>query len=135
MAMARDRGDQKGLIMAIYVDPQFRGARIRGNTLWSHMGTDDRSAAGLEALHAFAARLGLRHKWFQDKPRHKHYDLFPSKRALAVKLGAIELSQRDYVRTCGDYPAAASRLIEETWESEPVRVTASVPVRQKDLFD
>lgn len=46
----------------------------------------------LEELHAFAARLGLRRRWFQNK-RLPHYDLAPSKRRLAVSLGAIELDR------------------------------------------
>lgn len=45
-----------------------------------------------EALHAMAAKLGLRRAWFQTKPgrpERDHYDLFRSKRELAIQLGAI----------------------------------------------
>lgn len=47
-------------------------------------------------LHLFAAKLGLRLAWFQDKPSGKHYDLTRSKRELAVKYGAVELDDRPF---------------------------------------
>jgi hypothetical protein len=49
-------------------------------------------------LHAFAARLGLRREWFQSHPRYPHYDLTPTKRQLAVRLGAREVTARQMVR-------------------------------------
>jgi hypothetical protein len=62
---------------------------------WSHMVSD----ASAEELHAFAARLGLRREWSQERPAHAahHYDVVPTKRALAVKLGAVEVSGRELV--------------------------------------
>lgn len=47
----------------------------------------------LEELHAFAARLGMRCSWFQDRPgKLPHYDLTRGRRRVAVHLGAIEAS-------------------------------------------
>jgi hypothetical protein len=43
---------------------------------------------GLEALHAFAKRLGLRREWFQDHRLAPHYDLVPARHAAALELGA-----------------------------------------------
>ena len=40
-------------------------------TTWCHMATDGE----LDELHAFAARLGLRRRWFQ----RDHYDLPPAR--------------------------------------------------------
>jgi hypothetical protein len=52
----------------------------------------------LEVLHAFAARIGLRREWFQNKPGGvPHYDLNAKRRAAAVKAGAIELERRPAV--------------------------------------
>lgn len=47
-----------------------------------------------EELHAMAARIGVARRWHQ-KPGtpHSHYDICLSKRALAVKLGAIEIDR------------------------------------------
>lgn len=118
--------------MAIYVDPIFEWTPVAGHTRWAHMGTDDRSEAGIEALHAFAARLGLRRSWYQNKPHHKHYDLTPSKRRLAVQLGAIELTQREYVRTCGSYPERFRRAFLDDEDRPP---PAAAPPIQKTLFD
>ena len=50
----------------------------------------------LEELHAMARKIGLKRAWFQDT-KTPHYDLTVSKRAMAVKLGAMQLSLRDFV--------------------------------------
>lgn len=79
--------------MTIYVDtirtypPQAikPEARKHGDR-WCHLWTDGE----LEELHAFAARLGLKRTWFQDRRGFPHYDLTPSKRLRAVALGAVE---------------------------------------------
>jgi hypothetical protein len=50
--------------------------------------------AGLEELLAFAGRLGLRGEWIQHQGSPKqHFDLTAAKRALAVRLGAVEVSR------------------------------------------
>lgn len=74
--------------MSVYVDSLFEWS----NGSWSHMMADS-----VDELHAFAAKLGLKRAWFQDKPGHPHYDLRPSKRVLAVRLGAVEVSRREMV--------------------------------------
>lgn len=48
-------------------------------------------ANDLEALHAMAARIGLKRAWFQGDKTFAHYDLTASKRALAVAAGAVEI--------------------------------------------
>ena len=59
-------------------------------TTWCHMATDGE----LEELHAFAARLGLRRRWFQ----RDHYDLPPHGRRAAVALGAEEVATGELLR-------------------------------------
>ncbi len=79
--------------MTIFVDElrDVRSVTGRGRPgLWCHMVSDD----GLEPLHALAHQLGLPQRAFQDHPRHPHYDLTPSLRAQAVRLGAEEVSTR-----------------------------------------
>lgn len=51
----------------------------------------------LGELHAFAAKLGLKRAWFQNKRSGPHYDLTVSKRQAAVALGALELENREFV--------------------------------------
>lgn len=89
--------------MAVYVD-EIRTIRPaddkpqaqRNGNRWCHMTADTE-----DELHAFAVRLGLKRAWYQvggRKAYHwylSHYDLVPSKRALAVKLGAQEVSLRE----------------------------------------
>lgn len=45
----------------------------------------------VEELHTMADRIGLKREWFQPRPEHSinHYDIVPTKRALAIKYGAI----------------------------------------------
>lgn len=77
--------------MSVYVDALFvmRGRDSQAARLgalnghrWCHLMADD-----LETLHAFAARIGMKREWFQGD----HYDLTPSRRAAAVKAGAVEV--------------------------------------------
>lgn len=59
--------------MTVYVDDMRLLARVgRYRARWSHLFTDQ---PDLTELHALAARIGLRRAWFQDHPRHPHYDV------------------------------------------------------------
>ncbi len=68
--------------------------KLRHKT-WCHMVSDVDAAE----LHAFAARLGLKREWSQERPKASahHYDLIASKRALAIQLGAIAVTSRELV--------------------------------------
>jgi len=68
----------------IYVD-DYKGRF--GRMIMCHMMSD----TSLEELHTFADHLGLKREWFQQGSA-PHYDLSQGKRALAVKLGAVEVS-------------------------------------------
>lgn len=70
--------------MTVYIDDmhlypigQFRGMKM------SHMIADTEAE-----LHAMADRIGVARRWYQGD----HYDVALSKRALAVKAGAIEIT-------------------------------------------
>lgn len=65
-------------------------------SLYCHMMTDGE----LQELHDFAARLGLRRSWFQNKPGHPHYDLSQGKRLQAIRLGATPVTSEELVRIC-----------------------------------
>lgn len=49
-----------------------------------------------EELHELAAKIGMKRSWFQDGDTHAmpHYDLVASRRKLAVKKGAIEITRQ-----------------------------------------
>lgn len=70
----------------IYVDAAIHPWR---NKLWCHLFSED-----IDALHAFAARLGMRREWFQQPPKASwfHYDITAAKRVVALRLGAKEAS-------------------------------------------
>ena len=74
--------------MPVYVDDM--AAPYRGMKM-CHMvaDTDDE-------LHAMADQIGVSRRWHQ-KPGtpHSHYDVCLTKRALAVKLGAQEITRRE----------------------------------------
>jgi|SRR2546430_457996 hypothetical protein len=74
--------------MTVYIDDMQVYARVgRVSARWSHLTADTK-----EELHAFAAQLGLKRNWFQDKPRGLwHYDVTDSKREQAIRLGAEQI--------------------------------------------
>ena len=81
--------------MPVYVDPLFETGKYwagpRSGTQACHLRADT-----LEELHEFAAKIGMRPEWFQDKPGQPHYDLTETRRALAISRGAIPLSRREW---------------------------------------
>jgi len=69
----------------VYVDNAafaWRGRR------WAHLMADD-----LDELHAFAARLGIPRRAFQDRRSGAHYDIDAATRARAIALGARPLTR------------------------------------------
>lgn len=45
-----------------------------------------------DELHKFAQSIGLKREWFQQHPRHPHYDIITaSKMRRAIKAGAIKM--------------------------------------------
>lgn len=73
-----------------------------GDMIMSHM-----ASPNIEALHAMAVKLGIR-KWFQEDKEnlHPHYDVCKSKKLQAIKLGAIEIDDRELINRC--YPKLKS---------------------------
>jgi hypothetical protein len=73
--------------MAVYVDKEeipWRGS------LWCHLVADS-----LDELHAFAAGLGLKRDWFQERASYPHYDVTMSVRERALKRGAISVGKTE----------------------------------------
>jgi len=79
-------------MMAVYVDNMRASLKVAGrNYVMCHMlaDTDDE-------LHAMADRIGIDRRYWQAPPKvsASHYDITQTKRALAVKAGAIEVSMQ-----------------------------------------
>lgn len=73
--------------MTVYVDDMKAGY---GRMVMCHMLADTD-----EELHAMADLIGVARKWHQAPPEHdSHYDIALSKRALAVRNGAQEITLR-----------------------------------------
>jgi Protein of unknown function (DUF4031) len=84
-AHAQTYADMIHFSMAVYVDNAvfpWRGRR------WAHLLADD-----LDELHAFATRLGIPRRAFQDKRSGAHYDIDSTLREVALRLGAIPVSR------------------------------------------
>lgn len=88
----------------IYVDPLFvfeakgtQAKRVgaRHGHRWSHMWCDPGEE---EQLLEMAAKIGMKREWFQPKDSFPHYDLVPTRRAKAIKLGAVEKSLMEWLR-------------------------------------
>lgn len=97
--------------MPVYVDRLLdHGWILRGHPQKScHMYADT-----LEELHAMALAIGMKASWFQGPPKHAnlpHYDLTTSRRAEAVRLGAVEHCRHrmvNFMRTNG-HPSLRDR--------------------------
>jgi hypothetical protein len=81
-----------GLLGEIYVDALLPWPKTKN---WPygeacHLFTDP---GNLDALHRFAASIGLKRQWFQDASSMPHYDLTRTRRAQAVKRGAVEVDR------------------------------------------
>lgn len=76
--------------MSVFVDDMR--AKF-GQMIMCHMGADT-----TEELLAMADTIGVQRKWLQHAGTwREHFDIALSKRALAVKAGAIEVTQREFV--------------------------------------
>jgi hypothetical protein len=61
--------------------------------MWYHLASD----ANPEELQTFARRLRLNKNWFQDH-QVPHYDISENRALLAIQLGAVRLSNREFSR-------------------------------------
>ncbi|WP_294636583.1 DUF4031 domain-containing protein [uncultured Aquabacterium sp.] len=76
--------------MGVYVDDMQASY---GRMVMCHMVADTD-----EELHAMADAIGVSRKWHQKGGTpHSHYDICRSKRAQAVRLGAIEIGKAKLV--------------------------------------
>jgi hypothetical protein len=58
----------------------------------SHMAADT-----IEELHLMAKNIGIDIKYFQNKPGKPHYDICKQNKALAMKLGAKLVDDREII--------------------------------------
>jgi sulfur relay (sulfurtransferase) DsrC/TusE family protein len=77
-------------------------------------------ADAVEELHQMADQIGVSRRWFQEYGTRPHYDICLSKRRLAVKLGAREVTARDLVRM---------------WNSQPQRKATKYLTHKKGCSD
>lgn len=59
-----------------------------------HLTTD----SGVEELHVFARRIGMKRAWFQPHALANHYDLTPGRRDAALKAGAVFVPAKEQAR-------------------------------------
>jgi hypothetical protein len=71
--------------VTVYVDDAVTPSR---GHRWAHLMADT-----LDELHAFAARLGIPRRAFQDRTSGAHYDVTAELRARAIALGAVAISR------------------------------------------
>ncbi len=73
--------------MSVYVDRLLACVPSRR---WPFVRSCHLFADTVEELHQFAAGIGLRRCWFQNKRSLPHYDLNGARREAAIRAGAIE---------------------------------------------
>jgi hypothetical protein len=76
----------------IMVDNMLIPARVGGlNRKWSHLTVLPWTSESLQALHDFAAKIGLKREWFQDGTM-PHYDVTAAMRERAIREGARDVN-------------------------------------------
>lgn len=80
--------------MSVYVDPI---SPCIPNKKWKYSYCCHLIGDTVAELHAFAASLGLKRSWFQNKAI-PHYDLTINKRRSAVRLGAVEIDVKLFMQ-------------------------------------
>lgn len=84
--------------MTVYVDDMYLlPMGSYGQMKMSHLVADTE-----EELHAMADKIGVARRWFQKKASGDHYDIALSKRGLAVKYGAVEITTRTLALMCSN---------------------------------
>lgn len=83
--------------MTVYVDDMRASF---GRMKMCHMIADNENE-----LHAMADKIGVARRWYQVQASHPHYDVCMSKRALAVKHGAVEIDRYKLVEIIRDQRA------------------------------
>jgi hypothetical protein len=76
--------------MSVYVDESIHKF---GRMIMCHMVADT-----VDELHEMAEKIGIQRRWFQGDKSIPHYDICKSKRVLAVRFGALEMTGRELVR-------------------------------------
>jgi len=85
--------------MSVYVDSVLPCVPTKN---WRYKYSCHLIADTIAELHVFAACLGLKRNWFQDKTI-PHYDLTMNKRREAVKLNAISISRNQFIALVKKY--------------------------------
>ncbi len=76
--------------MTVYVDDM----KVKyGRMIMCHMVADT-----INELHEMADKIGIKRKWFQDKPNHPHYDISLGRKRLAIQYGAKEITIKEIVK-------------------------------------
>lgn len=97
--------------MPVYVD-NMKAAY--GRMTMCHMLADND-----EELHAMAQRIGVARRWHQKAGTyHSHYDICLTKRALAVKFGAIEITRAQLGALLKQKREAATQAIDSQGAKE-----------------
>jgi hypothetical protein len=97
--------------MSVYVDDMRAPF---GKMIMCHMVADSH-----DELVAMATRLGVSRRWLQNEGTYReHFDLSLTKRSVAVRLGAIEVTQRRVGeiirarRVTSEMPAASTPVVQ-----------------------
>jgi hypothetical protein len=138
-----DSQDNSG-IAADVTDPDS-GREYTGR-VWFHLIADTQ-----EELHAFAARIGMQRRWFQDPTRKRkgisakpgsrgaenwHYDLTGGKRWQAVRAGAVEVTPERMNEIINDRYARNPASCTCTNEcSEEPEYTDCLYCKRSDIYD
>jgi hypothetical protein len=109
------------VLMAVYVDPLFNTEYAKNDpkSAWKWKESCHMTADTLDELHEMATAIGMRRSWYQPpKARHRigHYDLVKTRRATAVRRGAIEVTKEQFIKKLYK-PEVLEQLLRENNET------------------
>lgn len=94
--------------MSVYVGALFDSMPFGQSRGWRkryghacHMWADTE-----KELHEMARTIGLRRAWFQPHRTLPHYDLTAKRRVAAIMAGAVQASEKEYIRRLRSAPTS-----------------------------
>lgn len=86
--------------MSVHVDPMQPCPQSKK---WPYKYACHLIADSVEELHEFAMQLGLHRSWFQNSISIPHYDLTTRMRREAIRLGAVSVSVKEFIKLMRKY--------------------------------
>lgn len=76
----------------------------------------------LQELHWFAESIGMKRSWFQDHPKHPHYDIFGRNVTKAIRHGAKVVSSKKLIEILKNKMISKGQLYKDNMTGGKYRI-------------